>query len=150
MGRIGRGHELNPKRLKWLAILVVLVVVCLFLILVTPWLLLRVPGFYFFWSIGLSAVASYMLTDFAERRVFGWLQTKLGMQYQNMQVVTFVEVIFSMAVLTSLLDYAFDRLLANHIDLLLILVYPPIIGLGTIYYLKVYRLNPRKMSMLTP
>lgn len=78
------------------------------LVLATLLLLLHLRGFYFFWSYGLSAVCSYLLTDFASRKLFNRVNIRFGRKYEIAHAITFVELIFSTAILGSLFNYFYQ------------------------------------------
>jgi hypothetical protein len=124
--------------LKWSFIVLLGALAYLGLILATAWLLLTVSWFYFFWSYGLSAVASYMLTDFTSREVFDRVRSVFTIRFKILKAASFIEMVFLTAILASLLDYAFQTSLKDHIDLVLEIAYPGLIILAGVYYIKVY------------
>jgi len=108
------------------------------LVLLTLWSLLHLGGFYFFWSYGLSAVCSYLLTDFASRRLFDRLNVGLGRRYEVLHAIAFIELIFSTAILGSLFNYLYQYLVANQIGWVAAVMTPSVVILSALYYRYVY------------
>lgn len=119
-------------------ILILVVLGYIGLVAATAWLLLNVGWFYFFWSYGLSAVASYMLTDFTEHHLFDRICKTFSIKFKTLRAVAFIELIFTTAILGSLLNFAFQTSLENDISLVLLIGYPLLIVLGWVYYSRVY------------
>lgn len=132
-------NERIGRFLAWVAIILAGVIGYYFLVLATSWSLLHIGWFYFFWSYGLSAVASYMLTDFTTHAVFDRLGTVFSLRFRVVKIVAFVEMVFATALLGSLLNYAFQNWLKNDIVTVILVVYPLLIVLSGIYYAKLWK-----------
>ncbi len=108
-------------------------------VLATLWLLLHLGGFYFFWSYGLSAVCSYLLTDFTSRKLFDRVNIALGQKYEIVHAIAFIELIFSTAILGSLFNYTYQFLVEDQIGWVAAIMTPSVIVLSALYYRYVYR-----------
>ncbi len=118
--------------------IVIIAIIYLVLVTTTAYLLLTVSWFYTFWAYGLSAVASYLLTDYIQHTFFDKIRRAFTNKLRVLKPISYIEMIFLTAILASLLNYSFQTSLQARIDLVLTIGYPLLILLGIIYYSKVY------------
>lgn len=130
--------QIFRRRVKRLLIGLMVFYALYVLVLLTLWSLLHLKGFYFFWSYGLSAICSYLLTDFASRKLFDRLNVRLGRRYEVLHAIAFMELIFSTAILGSLFNFFYQYLVQNQIGWVAAVMTPSVVVVSALYYHYVY------------